>query len=313
MTQISVPLADPGHRPPSTPRTASSGRTGRALSTPPGASSVPRDDVFVRRRRGLRRAFGGAAAPARRTRSTRDDQELTSELKERRSRIGEAYRSLETVFQPIVDLQSGRPVGVESLARFNLSPARPPNEWFLEAAELGLGVQLELVALRSALEQLHRLPSGLYLSLNASPTAMMAPQFLETITRVPADRLVLEVTEHTEIDDYPRFGSAIDHLRSNGARLAVDDAGSGYASFLHVLNLRPDVIKLDIGLTRGIDADPARRALGSALLHFGFEAYRASMVAEGIETAGELQTLRDLGCGFGQGFYLGRPGRLPTQ
>jgi hypothetical protein len=92
----------------------------------------------------------------------------------------------------------------------------------------------------------------------------------------------------------------------------VDDAGAGYSSFRHILNLHPDVIKLDIALTRGIDGDPARRALGSALLTFGLDAYNASIEAEGIETEGEFKTLRALGCPFGQGYYLGRPGKLRT-
>lgn len=227
-----------------------------------------------------------------------------------RARVTRANRSLQTVFQPIVDLRTGRPVGAEALARFDVAPFRPPDQWFAEAAEVGLGLQLEVTALRSALEQLRYLPSGLYLSLNASPMAMASQELRDAVANVPAERVVLELTEHTGVEDYARFGTAIDDLRSRGARLAVDDAGAGFASLLHILNLRPDVIKLDIGLVRGIDADPARRALGSALLHFGFDAYRAAMIAEGIETQGEFDTLRALGCGFGQGFYLGRPGRL---
>ena len=93
----------------------------------------------------------------------------------------------------------------------------------------------------------------------------------------------------------------------------MDDAGAGFASFRHILNLQPDVIKLDIGLTRGIDSDPARRALGRALLSFGMDAYNASIVAEGIETKDEFNTLKALGFSAGQGFYLGRPSRLPLQ
>jgi len=133
------------------------------------------------------------------------------------------------------------------------------------------------------------------------------------LSDVPAERVVLELTEHTEVHDYGKFEETIENLRSKGVRLAVDDAGAGYSSFRHILNLRPDVIKLDIGLTRGIDGDPARRALGSALLTFGLDAYNASVVAEGIETEGEFKTLRALGCPFGQGYYLGRPGRLRAE
>ena len=174
-------------------------------------------------------------------------------------------------------------------------------------------VEMEVAALHSALQQLRRLPSGLYLSLNASPTTMVSPEFRSVIADVTAERVVLELTEHTGIDDYEVFREAISELRSRGLRLAIDDAGSGFSSFRHILNLRPDIIKLDIALTRGIDSDPARKALGSALLTFGLDAYNATVVAEGIETVGEMNTLRSLGCKYGQGFYLGKPGGLPLQ
>jgi len=227
-------------------------------------------------------------------------------------RVTLANGSFESVFQPIVELGSGGAVGAEALTRFETTPIRPPDVWFAEAREVGLGVELEMAALRSALGQLGRLPSGLYLSLNASPDTMMSPEFLALVAGAPAERVVLELTEHDSIDDYELFENAVNELRSNGVRLAVDDAGSGYSSFRHILNLRPDIIKLDITLTRGIDGDPARRALGSALLTFGLDAYNASIVAEGIETEAEFKTLRGLGCRFGQGYYLGRPGRLKS-
>jgi len=221
-----------------------------------------------------------------------------------------AREGLQTVFQPIVDLQTGGTVGAEALARFDTPPLRPPDQWFAEAADVGMEVELEVAALHSALQQLRQMPSGLYLSLNASPTTMVSPEFRSVISDVSAERVVLELTEHTGIDDYEVFRQAIAEFRSRGVRLAIDDAGSGFASFRHILNLRPDIIKLDIALTRGIDNDPARRALGSALLTFGLDAYNATVVAEGIETEGELNTLRSLGCRYGQGFYLGRPGKV---
>jgi EAL domain-containing protein (putative c-di-GMP-specific phosphodiesterase class I) len=225
-------------------------------------------------------------------------------------RINLADRSLQTVFQPIVDLRSGGTVGAEALARFTAPPFRAPDLWFAEAAELGLGTELEVTALRSALEQLAMLPSGLYLSINASPATIVSPEFRAAMAAIPAERVVLELTEHTGVDDYHLFGEAIAELRSNGLRLAVDDAGSGFSSFRHILNLRPDIIKLDIALTRGIDTDPARRALGSAMLAFGLDAYNASIVAEGVETRSELTTLQGLGCHYGQGYYLGRPAQM---
>ncbi len=213
-------------------------------------------------------------------------------------------------FQPIFDLRSGGVVGVEALARFARPPIRPPDVWFTEAASIGLGVDLEIIALNLALERLSRLPVGLYLSLNASVETIASKRFRELLNDVPQERIVLELTEHTPIDDYASFKESLEKLRSQGVRLAVDDAGAGFSSLRHVLDLQPEVIKLDIGLIRGIDRDPARQALGRALITFAKEAYDASIVAEGIETMGELQVLRDLGCPCGQGFYLGRPERL---
>jgi EAL domain-containing protein (putative c-di-GMP-specific phosphodiesterase class I) len=236
--------------------------------------------------------------------------EETAHRREKFVRITLADRSLQTVFQPIVDLRTGGTVGAEALARFTAPPFRTPDLWFAEAAELGLGTELEVTALRSALEQLVKLPTGLYLSINASPATIVSAEFRAAMAEIPAERVVLELTEHTGIDDYHLFGEAIAELRSNGLRLAVDDAGSGFSSFRHILNLRPDIIKLDIALTRGIDTDPARRALGSAMMAFGLDAYNASIIAEGIETKSELNTLQGLGCHYGQGYYLGRPSQM---
>jgi EAL domain-containing protein (putative c-di-GMP-specific phosphodiesterase class I) len=273
-------------------------------------------DLFIGKRGKLSRSSGRKkSAPEQRAPggSSKHAEEQAAQLREHREkliRVTIANQTHQTVFQPIVDLNSGGAVGAEALARFAEPPIRPPNVWFAEAADLGLGVELEMAALRLALEQLRQLPPGLYLSLNASVETIMSEEFCASFKDVPAERVVLELTEHTEIHDYLLFEQTIEDLRSKGVRLAVDDAGAGYSSFRHILNLHPDVIKLDIALTRGIDGDPARRALGSALMTFGLDAYNASIVAEGIETEGEFKTLRALGCPFGQGYYLGRPGKL---
>jgi EAL domain-containing protein (putative c-di-GMP-specific phosphodiesterase class I) len=219
-------------------------------------------------------------------------------------------RSLEIHFQPIVDLQTGQRLGAEALSRFTDGPNRSPDLWFAEAASVGLGTELEIAAIDLALEQMDRLPETVYMSINASVETILTDQFRESLAGAQAERIVLEVTEHTPITDYEEFTTSLAGLRSKGLRIAVDDAGAGYAGFGHLLDLKPDIIKLDVTLTRGIDRDPARQALGRALLRFGFELYDTIMVAEGIETNEELETLRSLGCPLGQGFVLGRPGRL---
>ena len=274
------------------------------------------NDLFVGRKGKVARArdrIKSSHAPiptGRQSKHDRLDAERLQDERNQRIRLTIANRSLETHFQPIVDLRSGDAIGAEALSRFVREPIRPPNVWFAEAATLGLGVELELTALDMALGQLNRLPTGLYLSLNASAETIMSAEFRAVLTSASAERIVLELTEHAPVTDYLALARRIDELRSHGVRLAVDDAGSGFSSFSHVLNLKPDIIKLDTDLTRGIDKDPARQALGRALLTFGLEAYRTTIVAEGIETKEELATLRALGCPSGQGYLLGRPRRL---
>jgi EAL domain-containing protein (putative c-di-GMP-specific phosphodiesterase class I) len=275
------------------------------------------DDLFIVKKGRLSRkavrvvtTSSSGALTDRQSKHARNDARRRREERDKLIRRTIARRSLETHFQPIVDLRSGRAVGAEALARFDQAPFESPDLWFAEAAELGLGVELELTAVDMALEQIDNVPTSQYLSLNASVETIMSDPFRALLASAPAERIVLELTEHTPVTDYDAFARNIGELRSSGVRLAVDDAGSGFSSFVHILNLKPDIIKLDIALTRGIDKDPARQALGRALLNFGLEAYRNTIVAEGIETEGELAMLRSLGCKIGQGFLLGRPRRL---
>jgi len=226
-------------------------------------------------------------------------------------RIGDvlAGDGFSVVYQPIVDLGTGDVIGVEALSRFAHEPHRPPDVWFAEAAAVGLGTQLELAAVRAALRGLNQLPSNTYLALNVSPDTVQSPQ-LADLVRPAAQRLVLELTEHTGISDYRQLADALLPLRASGVRLSVDDAGAGFASLRHILNLNPDIIKLDIGLIQGINADPARRALASALVSFAAD-INATIIAEGIETEAELTTLLRLHVTHGQGFHLARPSPLP--
>jgi EAL domain-containing protein (putative c-di-GMP-specific phosphodiesterase class I) len=210
------------------------------------------------------------------------------------------------VVQPIADLTTGRVVGVEALSRFNAAPDRTPDGWFAEAKEVGLGLELELKTVRRALELVAFLPDDLYLAVNLSPDTISSPRFVELMEGIPPERVVLEVTEHAPVEDYGALAKALEPFRTRGCRLAVDDAGAGFASFRHILRLNPDVIKLDMTLTRNIDHDPARRALASGLISFATD-LGAKIIAEGIETTSELGTLRILGVGLGQGYYVGRP------
>ncbi len=210
------------------------------------------------------------------------------------------------IYQPIYELASGRLAGLECLSRFNIEPRRPPNEWFAEAAEVGMAIELELAAIRAALAAMPALPHDAYLAVNCSPQTILHPDLKATLQSVELRHVVLEITEHDYIQDYPSLLRALTPLRALGLRVAIDDAGAGYASLRHVLHIQPDLIKLDISLTRDIDADPIRRALASALIAFARET-RAHIVAEGVETVAELRTLKQLGAGSVQGYFLARP------
>jgi EAL domain-containing protein (putative c-di-GMP-specific phosphodiesterase class I)/CheY-like chemotaxis protein len=210
--------------------------------------------------------------------------------------------------QPIVDLLTREPVGFEALARFRSLPLRPPDEWFAEAAALELGIQLEHATIQRALLLLPALPPSAYLSLNASHRAARSGELREVLAP-HAKRIVVEITEHEPVDDYEELASALRPLRELGVRIAIDDAGAGYASLRHTLAVDPDIVKVDISLTTGIEHDRAKRALASALISFADE-MDITIVAEGIETEASLQALLELGVRYGQGFHIARPAPL---
>ncbi len=221
-----------------------------------------------------------------------------------------AGEHLSIVFQPIFDLDSGRSIGAEALARFSCTPIQSPNEWFAQAGRLGLALQLELAAIRAALGQITDLPPDVHLSMNVSPEVARSPAFAAALVDAPLDRIVLELTEHHHVADYRPLLEALRPLRARGLRLAIDDPGGGVAGLRRLVDLSPDIVKLDRSLIEGIEADPARRALVSALVMFTTE-IDAVLVAEGIETQQELVWLRELGVAVGQGYHLSRPGPLP--
>ena len=242
-----------------------------------------------------------------------EDERREHVLAQRRATVERALApsSIQMVFQPVFDLVDGALLGVESLTRFELEPRRPPNEWFVEAAAVGLAEELELSSTRAAVEALPSLPDRAFLSVNVSPDVASSAGFAAALAEGDRSRIVVELTEHDPVVDYERLQEALGVLRSSGVRLAIDDAGAGYANFQHILRLRPDFIKLDLGLTRGIDGDPVRRALAAALVRFGQE-IGALLIAEGVERREELVALSDLGFAAAQGYLLGRPAPLPV-
>ncbi|QBF32239.1 EAL domain-containing protein [Thalassococcus sp. S3] len=213
------------------------------------------------------------------------------------------------VYQPIMDAGSRRPKGFEALCRFKSEPYRPPNLWFDDAKTVGLQAELEIAVIERALAALNDLPPEIYVSVNASPDTVASGALSDVFAPWPSERIVLEVTEHSMVSSYETLLNNLDLLRFSGVRLAIDDAGAGYSGLQHIVKLRPDIIKLDISLTSQIDTDVVRRSLGAALVRFARE-IDAAIVAEGIETGSEFDTLNELGVPLAQGYYLGRPGSL---
>ena len=241
-------------------------------------------------------------------------QEIAEEaLEQRRTKIQRfmSGEGLTMAFQPILDLRTRSIVGTEALARFGSLPPRAPNEWFAEAVLLELGVQLELATIREALRALSKLPGDVYLSINASHRAAMSLELPKALGE-SSSRIVVEITEHEAIGDYRDLMEALSALRASGVRIAIDDAGAGFASLRHTLQIAPDIVKVDISLVRDIDKDRGRRALAAALISFADE-MEMEIIAEGIETREELDTLLELGVRYGQGFFLAKPGPLPEQ
>ncbi|MFY9470359.1 MAG: EAL domain-containing protein, partial [Solirubrobacterales bacterium] len=263
---------------------------GESVYTPIAAGSVLRD--FVTSSRGM--------------------QDARRQRVERTARMHTVCSpsSIETVYQPIVGLADGRTRMLEALTRFHTPFDIDTGEWFQEALDLDMAIDLELATLRSAVTDLadHDYRAS-RISINLSPDTLLDPALESALEAVEPDRLTVEITEHARIADYAATKAALSALSERGVKIAIDDAGAGFASLRHILSLMPDLIKLDISLTRGIDADQARRALAKGLITFAQE-IGAEIVAEGIETSAELECLRELGATYGQGYIIARPAPL---
>lgn len=211
-------------------------------------------------------------------------------------------RAFAPVFQPIVSIASGDVIGFEALTRF--TDRTPPDARFADAARVGLGLELELATLCAAVEAARRLPAERFVSLNVSPALVADGRLGVILADLDRDR-VLEITEHVEITDYEVIRSQIERL-GDRTRLAIDDAGAGFASLRHILELHPDFVKLDRALVHAIETDPSRQALVVGMRYFS-ETTSCALLAEGVESAAERDALRELGVPFGQGYFFGRP------
>ncbi|GAA2518526.1 EAL domain-containing protein [Pilimelia columellifera] len=211
------------------------------------------------------------------------------------------------VFQPVVALADGVRVGAEALSRFPVDWGRTPDVCFGEAHTVGLGDQLEMLALGRAAQALATVDG--YVAMNVSPGTLLAPACQELLLGLPLDRVVLELSEHDQVADYDALTAALAPLRARGMRLAIDDVGAGFSSLRHIVVTAPDVIKLDRSIVAGVADDPVLATLVGSLVEFG-RGCRTELVAEGVEQERDAVMLGRLGVDYGQGWHFGRPGEL---
>jgi EAL domain-containing protein (putative c-di-GMP-specific phosphodiesterase class I) len=234
-----------------------------------------------------------------------DEQRDTQQLRSRVIQLIET-EDVRIAYQPIMDLATNECLGVEALARFP-APFGSPDQAIATAETFGLDIELERLAVSKAWEAIPLLGPQQYLALNLGPRALVElASRANTTPDLPLSQLVIEVTEHSAVDSYAALHRELNPLRERGLRVAVDDAGAGYASLRHVLELRPDFIKVDRSLIHGISSDHARRVAVSGFLSLALD-LGSTVVAEGVERAADLSAVRELGLHAAQGYLLGRP------
>jgi EAL domain-containing protein (putative c-di-GMP-specific phosphodiesterase class I) len=211
----------------------------------------------------------------------------------------------DVVLQPIVDLVTGAQVGAEALSRFPTDWGKAPDVVFAEAHSIGAGDRLELLALATAAAHLDDVPG--YISMNVSPATLLTPECLDLLARLPLERIVLELSEHDQVEDYDALRTALLPLRARGMALSIDDVGAGFSSLRHIVVTSPDVIKIDRSIVSGLDHDPVLAKLVASLVDFA-HGCGVRVVAEGVETAAEHAMLLGAGVDYGQGWLYGRPG-----
>ncbi len=247
----------------------------------------------------LRRA--GVVPPPQPSESSPDPEEI-------RRRIENVLggNRVTPVYQPIVELDSRKPVGYEGLSRFYDPRHGGPDRWFDEAFTVGLGVDLEWAAAQTLMPLLELLPGGTFLAVNMSPATVLRVRDSELCPPEHYADLVIELTERVPIQDYKAVHDALAEMRSLGTRLAADDRGGGFAGFRHLVSLAPDIIKLDIGLLREFHFKSGQLAMTNALVTFAQDV-GAQVIAEGVEDETELELLQSLGVTWAQGYHLGKP------
>ena len=231
---------------------------------------------------------------------------IEKHLVKRRLRSVIEKRRFMIMLQPIFLSDGLKRVGYEALTHFEKELCFCPHECFADAKKVNMHYQLERIVLSCALKKLKHIPEECYLSVNITLASLLAGLLDEILMGRPLERLVLELTEHEPVLDYAQVNEVLKPFRQRGLRLAIDDVGAGYSSFWHVLQLKPDVLKIDAKFVNGISIDDSKQSFVELMVGFAAQC-RCKIVAEGVETEAELLTLSRLGVLMVQGFFLGKP------
>jgi EAL domain-containing protein (putative c-di-GMP-specific phosphodiesterase class I) len=247
-----------------------------------------------------------------------DDETDAADLDALHSYLDPGSPDLVVVFQPVAHIGARlqddalQVRSVEALSRFPVTD-RPVEHWFDLAWRHGLGVDLELAAIRRAFDALPLLPQPIRLAVNASPETLASSRLRDVIPLAEAPRITVELTEHVLLDDFEALRPGLERVRATGISLAIDDLGTGSSNLQHLVELAPDVVKIDLSITDGVETDPRRRALVAALVTFTRET-GMRLVTEGVERLETARALDRLGVAYGQGWWLSRAvhaGALP--
>jgi EAL domain-containing protein (putative c-di-GMP-specific phosphodiesterase class I)/GGDEF domain-containing protein len=228
------------------------------------------------------------------------------------------HRKLSALFQPILDLKTGEFIGFEGLIRGPAdSPLHSPINLFAAAQQQNLSLEVEMLSRQIVLEAyaIQKLPGSLF--LNISPETISHPsfkngqtrEFMESLGLDPA-RVVMEITENQPTYDFDEMRNALMHYRNMGFKTAIDDLGEGFSSLRLWSELRPEYIKIDMHFVQGVDHDPVKLQFLKSIQQIA-ESCGTRVIAEGIETEGELRVVKDIGIALGQGYFISRPSRTP--
>jgi len=212
-----------------------------------------------------------------------------------------------------VDLEGRLILGYEALSRPERSEFQNPEQLFRVAYACEEVWALERLCRRKAMENLSSLEPEQLLFLNIEPESVYDPEMRAQMdggrlkeTGITPDRIVLEITEHAAVKDFPLFRQALRYFQNQGFRLAMDDVGSAYSGLKTIAEIRPDFMKIDMSLTRGVHANDIKRELLSTICKFS-RTTGITVIAEGIEEAEDLRTVREIGIRFAQGYLLAKP------